>query len=189
VRRGSVSIFELFNAAWCVWSPQPRGTQPRLRCSVVGLLRAPPAPRLRSCRGSAPCAFPVPCPLPDSVWPFGCHKAQSRILAAVWRPCESLWGWGRGIAGAFPGFVYKSTSGYLIPGSCESRHYVTYIGPPNGPIQRTNPVRYVQYECYEATAGSETRKLARGPCARTRALPLPLPRLKKMVLKVVKMGT
>jgi hypothetical protein len=27
-----------------------------------------------------------------------------------------------------------------------SRHYVTYIGPPNGPtIQRTNPVRYVQY--------------------------------------------
>jgi hypothetical protein len=33
------------------------------------------------------------------------------------------------------------------------RHYVTYIGSPNGPIQRTNPVRYVQYECYETTAG------------------------------------
>jgi hypothetical protein len=43
-----------------------------------------------------------------------------------------------------------------------TRHYVTYIGSPNGPIQRTNPVRYVQYECpYETTAGSETRKLAR----------------------------
>jgi hypothetical protein len=30
----------------------------------------------------------------------------SRILAAVWRPCESLWG--RGIAGTFPGFDNKS---------------------------------------------------------------------------------
>jgi hypothetical protein len=60
---------------------------------------------------------------------------------------------------------------------------ITYIGPPNGPIQRPNPVRYVQYECYEATARSETRKLARG-CA-TRALP----RLENMALKVVKMGT
>ena len=59
VRRGSVSIFDLFSAAWCVWTPQSRGTQPRLRCSVVGLLRAPPAPRLRFCRGSASCAFPA----------------------------------------------------------------------------------------------------------------------------------
>jgi hypothetical protein len=36
-----------------------------------------------------------------------------------------------------------------------------YIGSPNGPIQRLEPVRYVQYECYETTARSETRKLAR----------------------------
>jgi hypothetical protein len=42
-----------------------------------------------------------------------------------------------------------------------SRHSFTYIGSPNGPIQRPNPVMYVQYECYETTAGSETRKLAR----------------------------
>jgi hypothetical protein len=39
--------------------------------------------------------------------------------------------------------------------------YIVYIDFPNGPIQRTTPVRYVQYECYEATARSETRKLAR----------------------------
>jgi hypothetical protein len=30
-----------------------------------------------------------------------------------------------------------------------------YIGPPNGPIQRPNPVRYVQCGCYETTARSE----------------------------------
>jgi hypothetical protein len=62
VRRPDFPVFELFNAAWCVSvrAPQPRGTQPRLRCSVVGLLRAPPAPpRLRFCRGSASCAFPA----------------------------------------------------------------------------------------------------------------------------------
>jgi hypothetical protein len=125
------------NAAWCVWTPQPRGTQPRLRCSVVGLLRAPPAPstafgvlsRLAARRPPAPapcaCASPVPCPLPDSqrqrLWglgmPFGVPPSesrlglafrlpQSRILAAVWRPCESLWG--RGVAWTFPGFGYKS---------------------------------------------------------------------------------
>jgi hypothetical protein len=62
------------------------------------------------------------------------------------------------------------------------RHCFAYIGPPNGPIQRPNPVRYVRYGCYETTAGSETRII--GPCA-TRALP----RLKNMALKVVKMGT
>jgi hypothetical protein len=63
VRRPDFLVFELFNAAWCVRTPQPRGTQPRLRCSVVGLLRAPPAPRLGlgfcRCRGSASCAFPA----------------------------------------------------------------------------------------------------------------------------------
>jgi hypothetical protein len=42
-----------------------------------------------------------------------------------------------------------------------SRHCFAYIGSPNGPIQRPNPVRYVRYECYETTARSETRKLAR----------------------------
>jgi hypothetical protein len=42
------------------------------------------------------------------------------------------------------------------------RHCFTYIGLPNGPIQRPKPVRYAQCECYEATARSETtRKLAR----------------------------
>jgi hypothetical protein len=38
------------------------------------------------------------------------------------------------------------------------------MGSTNGPIQRPNPVRCVQYECYEATeptARFETRKLAR----------------------------
>jgi hypothetical protein len=42
-----------------------------------------------------------------------------------------------------------------------SRDSFTYTGSPNGPIQRLEPVRYVQYECYETTARSETRKLAR----------------------------
>jgi hypothetical protein len=41
-----------------------------------------------------------------------------------------------------------------------SRDSFTYIGPPNGPIQRLEPVRYAQYGCYETTARSETRKLA-----------------------------
>jgi hypothetical protein len=54
--------------------------------------------------------------------------------------------------------------------SCGSRHFGTafayaYIGPPYGPMQRPNPVRYVQCGCYEATARSETRKLARVRCA------------------------
>jgi hypothetical protein len=62
------------------------------------------------------------------------------------------------------------------------RHSFTYIGSPNGPIQRTNPVRYVQYECYKKKCGVRNTKI--GPRA-TRALP----RLKNMVLKVVKMGT
>jgi hypothetical protein len=57
-----------------------------------------------------------------------------------------------------------------------------YIGSPNGPIQRPNPVRYVQYECYETSC--EVRNTKIGPCA-TRALP----RLGDMALKVVKMGT
>jgi hypothetical protein len=41
------------------------------------------------------------------------------------------------------------------------RYCFTYIGSPNGPIQRPNPVRYVQCECHETTARSEIRKLAR----------------------------
>jgi hypothetical protein len=44
------------------------------------------------------------------------------------------------------------------------RHHSTYIGPPNGPIQRPKPVSYAQYECYEATARSETRNTKIGPC-------------------------
>jgi hypothetical protein len=47
-----------------------------------------------------------------------------------------------------------------------NRHCFTYIGSPNGPIQRPNPVRYVQYKRYETTARSETRKLARARPAR-----------------------
>jgi hypothetical protein len=35
VRRPDFSVFELFNAAWCVRTPQPRGTQPRHRGSVA----------------------------------------------------------------------------------------------------------------------------------------------------------
>jgi hypothetical protein len=31
--------------------------------------------------------------------------------------------------------------------AAETRHCFTYICPPNGSIQRPNPVRYVQYEC------------------------------------------
>jgi hypothetical protein len=50
------------------------------------------------------------------------------------------------------------------------RDCLTYIGSPNGPIQRPNPVRYVQYGCYEATARPETRNTKIGPCA-TRARP------------------
>jgi hypothetical protein len=47
------------------------------------------------------------------------------------------------------------------PGPGAGRGSFAYTGSPNGPIQRLEPVRYVQYECYETTARSETRKLAR----------------------------
>jgi hypothetical protein len=53
------SFFLFSNAAWCVWTPQPRGTQPQIRRSVVGLLRGLLAPRLSGSRGSPPCAFPA----------------------------------------------------------------------------------------------------------------------------------
>jgi hypothetical protein len=82
----------------------------------------------------------------------------------------------------------RRTPGRLAGVLCVAPAYVRdsfmYIGSPNGPIQRMEPVRYVQYECYETTARSETRKLARVRPARCA-----LPRLKNMVLKVVKMGT
>jgi hypothetical protein len=91
VRRRSlfVVVVDLFNAAWCAWTPQPRGTQLRLRCSVV---------RGRPPSGTASTAFErqrqsrlaplcVSCPLPDSVWPL-LWLSQSRILAAVLGPCE-----------------------------------------------------------------------------------------------------
>jgi hypothetical protein len=64
-----------------------------------------------------------------------------------------------------------------------TRHCFTYICPPNGPIQRPNPVRYVQYECYETTARSE--KHENWPVCDPRAAPPE----EYMALKVVKMGT
>jgi hypothetical protein len=66
-----------------------------------------------------------------------------------------------------------------------TRGSFTYIGSPNGPIQRLEPVRLgmsnVQYGCYEATARSETRKLARVRPARC-----PAWRLENVALKVAK---
>jgi hypothetical protein len=50
-----------------------------------------------------------------------------------------------------------------LPPLAFGRHCFTYLGPPNGPVQRPKPVRYVQYECYETTARSETRGANRGP--------------------------
>jgi hypothetical protein len=44
-------------------------------------------------------------------------------------------------------------------------------GPPDGPTQRPKPVRYVECECYEATAGSETRKENWPACDPRAALP------------------
>jgi hypothetical protein len=76
--------------------------------------------------------------------------------------CCGLWAVGCGlrwrqyaVAVARGGYTTLSTTG------SRSRHCFTYIGSPNGPIQRPNPVRYVQYEYCEATARSETRELAR----------------------------
>jgi hypothetical protein len=65
-----------------------------------------------------------------------------------------VWVWGLSL-----GFEVALALAALAP---FSRHCFTYLGPPNGPIQRPKPVRYVQYECYEATARSEIRKLAAG---------------------------
>ena len=128
-------VFELFNAAWCVRNPQPRGTQPRLRCSVVGLLRAPPAPRLRFCRGSASCAFPALSPTR-----FGLLVATkphtSGGLAALRVPV------GEGVIVPFSGgvcwFVYKSSllllvetsrSIFLVAPTGSDRGLVTCLSP------------------------------------------------------------
>jgi hypothetical protein len=58
--------FDLFNAAWCVWTPQPGGTQQHNCGSVAPWSEWPAsfglrwlAPRLSGSRGSAPCAFPA----------------------------------------------------------------------------------------------------------------------------------
>ena len=99
VRRPDFPVFELFNAAWCVRTPQPRGTQPRLRCSVVGLLRAPPAPRLRFCRGSASCAFPALSPTRFGLL-VATKPRTSGGLAALRVPV------GEGIAGAKTGVCF-----------------------------------------------------------------------------------
>jgi hypothetical protein len=81
----------------CVCGPHNQGEHNRSSVApwpVVGFLWAPLAPRLAFERHSRLAPLCVSCPLTDSVWPFGCHKAQSRILAAVWGPCESLGGRG-----------------------------------------------------------------------------------------------
>jgi hypothetical protein len=52
-----------------------------------------------------------------------------------------------------------------------TRGSFTYIGSPNGPIQRLEPVRYVQYECYETTARSAGPKHENWPVCDPRAAP------------------
>jgi hypothetical protein len=98
--------FDLFNAAWWMWTPQPRwGTQLQLSCSVVSLLRALLAPRIEPQSRLAPL-----CPvrfLPSPLLGLAFWLPQSRILAAVLGPCEPLGG--KGIAGPFPGFDFKSS--------------------------------------------------------------------------------
>jgi hypothetical protein len=78
VRRGLFQFLNCLTLLGVCGPPNPNQEEHNrgsvARCSVVGLLRAPPAPRLGFCRGSASCAFPA-LPLPDSVWPFGCHQA------------------------------------------------------------------------------------------------------------------
>ncbi len=83
------------------------------------------------------------------------------------------------------GFRLSKRGSITCSGAASSARYCfTYIGPTNGPIQRPNPVRYVQYECDETTARYETPNTEIGPCA-TRALL----RLKNMAFKVLRMGT
>ena len=134
-----VPLEALFNAAWCVWIPQPRGTQLQLRCSVVGLLRALLAPRLSCSRVSSRLGpLCVSCPLPDSVWPFGCHKA------VYWRRFGGLaspWG-GAGIivpfSGGFAGLITTAVDDFrsrpaasiilVAPTGCH-RGLVTCLSP------------------------------------------------------------
>jgi hypothetical protein len=71
-------------------------------------------------------------------------------------PCPSL-----ALAPPCPMPPYHTISTPLVLVFVIIRHYFTYTGSPNGPIQRPKPVRYVQCECYETTARSEARKLAR----------------------------
>jgi hypothetical protein len=73
----------------------------------------------------------------------------------------------------------------LPPGFWSGRHHVTYIGPPNGPIQRPKAVRYVQYTCAMKQLRGPKHKNWPAYDPRARALP----RLGTMALEVVKMGT
>jgi hypothetical protein len=66
--------------------------------------------------------------------------------------------WPRLLAAVRSAWCYQ---GNLTRAWCLVRHCFAYIGPLNGPVQRPKPVRYFQYECYEASARYETRKLAR----------------------------
>jgi hypothetical protein len=95
-----------------VWTPQPRGTQLQLRCSVVGLLRARLAPRLSGSRGSAPCAFPALSPTrfgllvvtkPHASGSFGALRVPGGEEMIV------------PFSGGFAGFRFGSKSSLLLP--------------------------------------------------------------------------
>jgi hypothetical protein len=88
-----------------------------------------------------------------------CEEAKKRFQEHNGR-LRTMHTKGRGARGALVP-VIDHTERERARSGPETRHCFTYIGSPNGPVQRPNPVRYVQYECYETTARSETRKLAR----------------------------
>jgi hypothetical protein len=118
--------------------PQPRGTQLRLRCSVVGLLRALLAPRLSGSRGSAPCAFHALSPTR-----FG-------LLVAAKPHTSGGFGALRvpgGKAGPFPGFDYKSiwllgsrgSEFVYIPTQDRRVRSPEYLPPSTGALAKTRP--------------------------------------------------
>jgi hypothetical protein len=106
VRRPDFSVFELFNAAWCVWSVDP---PTKGNTTAAPLLVAPWSASFGPRQSST--AFEVEvlsrlgllcvaCPLPSPRLGLAFWLPPSRMLAAGWRPCESLWG--RGLEFRFP---------------------------------------------------------------------------------------
>jgi hypothetical protein len=143
-----------------------------MQCSIIywGFRSARTARAQRAARGEAArrvpsqhfaCRGPTPQPNAAVCPPMPPRACRSSLLSSCLLASHSrLACWCLGV-GAYHSLSAPPVARMLPIGPGARRDSFMYIGSPNGPIQRLKPVRYAQYECYETTARSETRKLAR----------------------------